>query len=217
MVYNKINELKKSIIRQSNRVIKIYESTVNYIETLDPGIKQDIIEKQETKINQKEVKIEQTCTEIIALQHPEAIDLRFVMMTVKLNYDLERIADHCVNIIESIDDFDEKIISFDGIKILSSMVKDMLNNSIASFINLDSELAMEICKEDSIIDKKNNENVNEIINILENKKMSIKNSLSLIKVSNNLERIADLTTNISEETIYIANGKNIKHHKYDNE
>jgi phosphate transport system protein len=160
-----------------------------------------------------EIEIEEEAILLIARHQPAATDLRFLIGVIKINNDLERIGDHGVNIAES-------AISLVGqpdvkplihIPQMADMAVGMLKDSLDSFIYGDPEKARQVCTRDDQVDSMKSQVLQDLAAIMREKPGTIARGLDLILVSRNLERIGDLATDISEETIYIYQGKVIKH------
>jgi phosphate transport system protein len=176
-----------------------------------------VIEKDEPQANDCEIKIEELSIALIAKYEPKAKDLRTILMALKINNDLERAADHAVNISESgiflIDRPPVKPL-LDIPRMAEEAIK-MLKDSISSFINEDSALAQQVCERDNIVDGLEHQILRELITFMVSDASTIERSMHLVTISRNLERIADLSTNISEDVIFMVEGKNIKHHIQD--
>ncbi len=153
-------------------------------------------------IDRLENQIEEEAIQLLALEQPVAIDLRFLVAVLKINNDLERIGDHAVNIAEGA----ERLIGRPpfqpaiGIRAMSELVQEMLRQSLDAFIARDAALAKKVIQQDDILTY-----MAEMPNL-------ISHCLELISVSKNLERVGDLATNIAEDTIFIAEAKLVKHH-----
>jgi phosphate transport system protein len=154
---------------------------------------------------------------MIAQYEPKAKDLRTILMVLKINNDLERAADHAVNISESA----LFLIGQPPVKPLLDiprMAKEsisMLKDSISSFVSENPVLAQNVCERDSIVDGLANQILRELITFMTSSAGTIERSVHLLAIARNLERIADLSTNISEDVIFMVEGKNIKHHILD--
>jgi phosphate transport system protein len=174
-----------------------------------------VINDDEKTVNELEIKIDETCTNLIALYHPEAKDLRSILMISKMTADLERIGDCAVNISESslylIDKAPVKPLI--DLPRMAEEANRMVKDSINSFINESAELAVNVCERDNVVDELRDQILRELITYMFSDPSTIERALHLIRISNNIERIADLSTNISEETVYVAKGMIIKHHK----
>lgn len=216
MIDNKINKLKENIVSHANDIEKMLTDTIEGFLSRNSDILQRVKNKDEKKINEHEVKIDKLCAKIFALYQPEAKDLRTVYMISRMNSDLERMGDHCVNIAESSLYLIDNPIS-SSLSRIKKMAKEtiaMLVNSINAFINDEVEEAINVCKYDSIIDDYNEKIFKEIIDYIVAHPNETESALNFLRIANNLEKIADLTTNLSEETIYIVSGKTIKHHQF---
>ena len=210
---NKMIELKKMIIEQSSIVEKMIEKAMNGLINKDKNILEEVIQIDETRVNRNDILIDELCVNILALFQPEAKDLRTTMMISKMGVDLERIGDSAVNIAESALYLISKPIvkPYRDLPRMAEVTVKMLNDSINSFINKSEMLAISVCKSDSVVDELRDQIIRELITYMFSDPHTIERSLHLIRISDNLERIADLSTNIAEDTIYIIKGKVIKH------
>ncbi len=216
MIEKEITSLKEHILKQANRADKMITNAIKGLIENDKDLLEKVIDKQEPKVNKNEIKIDRLCIRTIALYQPEAIFLRTVFIISKMNYDIERMADNAVTIAKhSIKIVDEPISHFlkDIIKI-KDVALAMLKDSMKSFIDRDSFLAREVCIRDSEVDFLANKFFKEAVKFMTLHPKNIERALSLIDISDSLERIADLTTNISENVVYMVEGKIIKHHWY---
>jgi len=150
--------------------------------------------ENEVRINTLELEIDNAIIDLLALQQPVASDLRFIIAAQKINNDLERIGDHAVNIAES--DLNLlKMKPLDTLLELPKMVvttKIMLRSALDSFILLDPKMAQIVLETDDQIDNLNRSMTTEVIEMLRADKRSIECGLELIRISRNLERVADM-------------------------
>lgn len=170
--------------------------------------------KSDAKINEMEIDIDNQCIRILALYHPEAEDLRTVSMIMKINNDLERIGDHAVNIAEKTIYLADKppVKPLIDIPRMADKAIQMLQESLDAFVNKDAELAVEVCKRDDEVDTLEPQIVRELVTYMIGDPQTIDRSLNLILIAREIERVADLATNIAEDTYYIVSGKSLKHH-----
>jgi phosphate transport system protein len=168
----------------------------------------------ERTINNLEIDIDHGVADFFALFQPVAIDLRFMLAIQKINNDLERIGDHCVNIAQS-------AISFVGYEQKTGMLElpkmiaigqSMLHDACESFFTKNLQLARTVLETDDIIDELNRANTREAIHMVKADKTSIEMALELLRISRNLERIGDLSTNVAEEVIFHVQARVVKHH-----
>jgi phosphate transport system protein len=171
------------------------------------------VHRLEEEINKRELEIEEEATTLIALQKPEAKNLRIILMIIAMNSDLERMGDLAVNITKRAEylikkPFIKKLIN---IPTMAEETLKMLRNSIKSFIDENVELAKQVCIDDDIVDDLKEQIYRVLITYMIDNPGTIKRAFNINNISQNLERIADLSTNIAEETIYMTEGKVIKH------
>ena len=168
----------------------------------------------EDKVNHAEVEIEEEVLRLLAVRQPAAGDLRLLTAILKINNDLERIADQAVNISELAVFLlkEPPLKPLIDIPQMAALAQKMIKNSIDAFVHHDPALAQQVCKDDDEVDNINDQLFRELLTyIIENPKSTTR-AVDLILVSRNIERIADHDTNISEDVIFIEQGKNIKHH-----
>ncbi|OHD36298.1 MAG: phosphate transport system regulatory protein PhoU [Spirochaetes bacterium GWF1_31_7] len=215
MVFNKIIELKETIVLQSNRIEKMLQNCLKGVIAKDSLVIDKVVNKHEKKINKNEIKIDEVITAILALYHPEAKDLRYVLMMARMNYDLERMGDHCVEIAESaffLLDKPEVKPLIDIPRMFESTI-NMLQETVTAFINEDVVLSMAIHQKDNEIENIANQVFRELLTYMISDPKKIENAFHLITISTNLVKISELITNIAEATIYIVEGKVVKHTK----
>jgi phosphate transport system protein len=166
------------------------------------------------KIDELEIAIEDMCIELIARHQPVGSDLRFLIGAIKMNNDLERMGDHSVNIADCIEYVIEgpHVAQITNIWSMAKIVKEMLRESVESFIHNDAARAQKVCERDSVVDEMRNETIRILLTYMLEEPEKIGSAIQYLLVAKNLERIADLSTNICEDVIYIAQARVIKHH-----
>lgn len=208
-----INKLKKMLFEMATSVEEMIAKSVKALEENNMILAEEVI-KSDQKVNQMEVDIDNQCIRILALYHPEAEDLRTVTMIMKINNDLERIGDHAVNIAEMTQYLADKppVKPLIDIPKMADKAIEMLQESLDSFVNKDADLAVQVCKKDDEVDALEPQIVRELITYMISDPQTIDRALTLILIARGLERVADLATNIAEDTYYISSGKILKHH-----
>jgi phosphate transport system protein len=168
-------------------------------------------------VDQMELRNEEAAVHLLALQQPVAADLRFLVAALKINNDLERIGDHAVNIAEGAIRLDAAKSGRPNVDLthMAEIARTMLKRALDSFVRKDPALALEVCKEDDVLDQKNRSIIRELLTYMAENPAMITASIEIMTASRNLERVGDLATNIGEETIFIAEGRTIKHHVAD--
>ena len=179
----------------------------------DVELARQVIAKDEL-VNNYEIKIEEECIRLLATQQPLASDLRMLTAILKINNDLERIADHAVNIAQSVEKIADKppVKPLISIPRMTEIVQEMLRSSLDALVQEKLELARQVCQQDDEVDNLNDEVVRELITYMMEDPRTISRALELINISKNLERVADLATNIAEDVVFIFQAKIIKHH-----
>lgn len=168
------------------------------------------------EIDRREVGIEEECLKILALHQPVAVDLRRVATVIKINADLERIADLAHNIAEraqalaSESDFPIPARLRRMVELATQMVRDALD----SFVNLDALAARRVCTQDEEVDRYNREIIQELYELMRSRPEMIAPAMHCFSASRHVERIADHATNIAEDVIYLVEGE-IARHKHD--
>ena len=174
----------------------------------------DEVLRDEDAINQMELQIDDACMRILALHQPEASDLRFIAMALKINGDLERIGDLAVNIVQRV----RKLLTEPPLKPLIDLpqmaleAQKMLRDSLDAFVQGDPDLARDVCRRDDTVDAYNNQIFRELLTYMMEDARTITRALHVLLIARQLERVADHATNISEDVIYFVQGKSIKHH-----
>ncbi|MBN1694541.1 phosphate signaling complex protein PhoU [candidate division WOR-3 bacterium] len=218
MLDERMKSLKKEIVNYASLVESMIEESIAGLSKRDKALLESVMKEKENKANNLEMLIEEHCIEIIAQFEPRAKNLRLILMILKMNNDLERMADHAVNIADSASFLIKlkKEESMEEILNLSNETKEMLKDSIDSFIDGDTKKAKKVCQRDDVVDKIRDKIIKtSVVNMCSDLDSldSVDQRVHIMRIAKNLERIADLSTNICEDTIYMVEGKDIKHGK----
>ena len=217
MLREKITELKHLLIQDAGLVEDMLSRSMRGLLEKNPDMLYQVVKNQEPRVNAYERSIDELCVQTIAQFEPVARDLRLVIMIIKMNKDLERMADHAVNISESglyliANPF---VGSYSDLPSMGENTVGMLKDAINAFVNEDVVMAQAVCNRDNIVDDAGDRILKELTIVMKGKKDIIPRALALMRIAHNLERIADLSTNIAEEVIYIVEGRDIKHYKHE--
>ncbi len=213
---DEISKLKKMLFEMATSIEEMIAKSIKALKDSNMIMAEEVI-KSDAKINRMEIEIDEQCIRILALQHPEAEDLRTVTMIMKINSELERIGDHAANIAEKAIYLADKLPVKPLIDIprMADKAIEMLQESLDAFVNKDAELAVAVCKKDDEVDALEPQIVRELITYMISDPQTIDRALTLILIARDIERVADLATNIAEDTYYIASGKTLKHHAFE--
>ncbi|MBN1755076.1 phosphate signaling complex protein PhoU [bacterium] len=219
MLSEKILLLKQHLIECASLTENMIAKSIKGLIKREREYLVEVIEVDEPRVNTFEIEIDEMCTGLIAQYQPTAKDLRTILMVLKINNDLERVGDDSVNISQSALFIIERpqIKPFVRIPKMAEETIKMLNDSIDSFINEAPSLAKSVCERDNIVDNHRNEIFKDLISSMTSDPQTIERAIHVMRIATNLERIADLSTNICEDIVYMVEGKVIKHHKGDME
>lgn len=208
-----LEKLKSTLVGMAGLAEDAVRSAVDALLTRDPQKAADVI-KGDAELDAIEIELEDQAINLLALHQPMAGDLRLIAMAMKISSDLERVGDHGVNIAEGVGWLIEAP-PFPVIPEIEEMVRvaiDMLADSLDAFVRGDSGLAREVLKRDDRVDELHENNFRILLTHMMEDPRKITAGMDLLLISGNLERIADLATNISEEVVYLVEGRIIKHH-----
>jgi len=216
IVEEEIGKLKKLILEMAAFAEDLISKSIQALKENNMILAEEII-KMGGKIDEMEIKIDNLAIKILALQHPEAQDLRTVTMIMKINNDLERIGDHAENIAEKVLFLADKppVKPLIDIPRMGEMAIAMLKDGLDAFVNKNDLLAVEVCKRDDEVDSMEDQIVRELLTYMISDPTTIDRGMVLILIARSLERVADLATNIAEDAYYIAKGVVLKHHAID--
>lgn len=168
-------------------------------------------------IDGMEMEIESQCIDLLALHQPMARDLRMLTSALKIANDLERVGDHAVNIAQSAERLAEArpITPEPEIIEMARLAREMLSDALEAFIRGDAAAGREVCRRDDQVDALHRSVFRILLTHMMEDAHSISAGMELFLVSRNLERVADLATNIGEDVVFLVEGKSIKHHAED--
>lgn len=215
--HDQLSSLKQKLLDMSAAAEERTDLAVEALMTRDREKARLVIEG-DAELNRLEVEVEQAAVELLALQQPMARDLRFIIGAIKVSNDLERVGDHAVNIAESairLADLPKSDIPVPEIEVMARRARRMLADSLDAFIRADGALGRKVCLDDDIVDSLHDSVFRVLLTHMLADAKTITPSLELLLVGRNLERVADLATNIGEDAVYLAEGKQIKHHRDD--
>ncbi|HTL71423.1 MAG TPA: phosphate signaling complex protein PhoU [Candidatus Eisenbacteria bacterium] len=208
-----LKDLKQRLLRMADVAQEMIGLAVRCLVEREPARAEDVFRLEET-VNRSEVEIEDSVLKLLALRQPIARDLRLLTAILKINNDLERVADQACNISETALYLlkEPPLKPLIDIPHMAGLAQKMIKNSLEAFVNQDAALAKEVCLDDDAVDRINDQVFRELLTYMMQDPKAVQRAVDLILISRNLERIADHATNISEDVIFIVQGKNVKHH-----
>ncbi len=211
----KLQEIKDKLFAFSALASSMIEKSIRAIVTKDEALAREVIDVDEHMANDFDHSIERETINFIALYQPEARTLRSVYMYAKIGTDLERLADHGVNIAESAQYLITRpdIKPYIDIPRMSDEAQKMLADAMTAFSTQDTRLAINVVERDDIVDQLGNQILRELLTYMMADPTTIDRSLQILFVSGNLERVADLATNIAEDVVFATTGRLIRHNR----
>jgi phosphate transport system protein len=208
-----LESLKTMLMKMASMAEDNFHNAIRALVERNVEMAQTVI-RSDGRVDALELEIDNAIVDMLALQKPVASDLRLIIAAQKINNDLERISDHAVNIAQSAQTLtvSAPLPSLLQIPQMSEMTRMMLRDALDAFLHLEPDKARAVCKQDDQVDDMNRSNAREVIGFISAKTLPVEEGLDLIRVSRNLERVADLATNIAEEVVFLTQARVMKHH-----
>jgi phosphate transport system protein len=211
--HDQLGALNRRLLAMSEKAEALIELSVDALLSKDQG-KAEAVIAGDRELDAMELEIEAAALELLALQQPMARDLRFIVGAIKVTSDLERIGDHAVNIAQTA----QRLVALNStitpdpeIEDMARRARSMLGDAIDAFLRADGALGRNVCARDDQVDALHESVFRILLTHMMADPRTINPSLEYLLVSRNLERVADLATNIGEDAVFLAEGKNIKH------
>jgi phosphate transport system protein len=211
--HEQLDHLKQRLLDMSERAEALVDLSVEALLHRDAG-KADAVIEGDGELDALEVEVEGLAVSLLALQQPMARDLRFLISAIKISSDLERVGDHAVNIAQSA----QRLVAMRSnitpdpeVEDMARRARLMLGDSLDAFVRGDGVLGRDVIRRDDQVDSLHDSLFRILLTHMLEDATTISAALELFLVSRNLERVADLATNIAEDAVYLAEGKTIKH------
>lgn len=209
---DELDQLKSMLVGMAGLAEEAVHAAVDALLERD-GDKAEQVKRNDKLIDDLEVQVDNQAISLLALQQPMARDLRLITMAMKISNDLERVGDHAVNIAEMLHYLIEAapFPVLPEIEEMQSIATEMLSKSLDAFIRADSRLARSVLEMDDRVDDLHDNNFRILLTHMMEDPRKITAGMDLLLISGNLERIADLATNIAEDVVFLVEGRSIKH------
>ncbi|MCA1743738.1 MAG: phosphate signaling complex protein PhoU [Desulfonatronovibrio sp.] len=207
-----LDRLNMKIMQMVVQTEQALSKTVNAYSRMDADMAQQVVDNDH-RINELEVQVYDMCLRLLALEQPVAKDLRFILGCMRVCSDLERIGDESANISDATIflSLNPPMEFYDKILLMGQKSYDMLQEAIIAFSSPDLEKAVDVCKMDFEVDELNSTVLKEIIQFMSKRSDTIEPCVQSINIARRFERIADMATNIAENTMFIVKGTSLKH------
>ena len=208
-----LDALKSQLLLMGGRTEAIVQKSVESLKRRDARLAREVFDDDKA-IDRLEIDIDERCVGLLALRQPLAVDLRLITAALKISNDLERVGDHAVNIAVCSLRLCEvpPLKPLVDIPRMADLAAGMLRDALDAFVRRDAATARRLVRRDDQVDDINRQLFRELITFMLEDTSTITRAMDLILVARNLERVADLATNIAEEVVFVAEARIIKHH-----
>ena len=212
--HQSLDDLKERLLVMAGMAEQAIQRAIEAYRTRDTSIC-DLVMHGELAINKLEREIDQMALDLLAMEQPMAIDLRFILAVIKINADLERVGDQAVNIAERVCDLNAFAAAEMPIDIphMASVASAMVRKALQAFIEGDAELAESVLAMDDQVDKMNEAAYYSLSLLIKDQPALTAQALNALVISRNLERVADHATNIAEDVIFWIRDADVHHHQ----
>jgi len=207
-----LEELKERLLWMAGLAERAVHQAVQAVFQKDEALATRVLDEEKT-INEMQIEIDDRVMQLVALQQPMAVDLRFILSASRINNDLERIGDQAVNIAQSA----QRILRHPQVKPyvdlprMSELAEGMVRDSLNALVNRDADLAKSVLIRDDEVDHLRDQIFRELLTYMMENSAVIYPAFELVLITKNLERIGDHATNIAEDVIYMVAGRDVRH------
>ena len=209
-----LDELKEQLLVMAGLAEQAIQRAIEAYRVRDLSIC-DLVSRSEIAINRLEREIDQASLDLLAMEQPTAIDLRFILSVIKINADLERVGDAAKSISDRVRNMEQMAAADLPVDIpkMASLAAEMVRKSLQSFIEADAGMAQVVLTMDDAVDAMNRAAYKSLIRVMEEQSYLAPQALNALMISRALERVADHATNIAEDVIFWVQGADVRHHK----
>jgi phosphate transport system protein len=209
-----LEELKEQLLRMAGLAEQSIQRAIEAYRVRDLSIC-ELVNRSELAINRLEREIDQAALDLLAMEQPMAVDLRFILSVIKINADLERVGDAAKAISDRVRNMEQMAQADLPVDIphMAALAAEMVRKSLQAFIEGDAEMARTILTMDDAVDAMNRAAYKSLTKVMEEESHLAKQALNALMISRALERIADHATNIAEDVIFWIQGDDVRHHK----
>lgn len=211
--HQNLDDLKEKLLVMAGMAEQAIQRAIEAYRVGDLSIC-DLVVRSEPAINRIEREIDQMALDLLAMEQPMAIDLRFILAVIKINADLERVGDQAVNIAERVRDL-QSLADVDlpvDIPKLANLAAAMIRRALQAFIDADAVLAEKVLLMDDEVDELNRSVYRTLTGWIQQRPDCASRALNVLVIARNLERVGDHATNIAEDVIFWVRGADVRHH-----
>ncbi|MHB8389817.1 MAG: phosphate signaling complex protein PhoU [Acidobacteriaceae bacterium] len=211
--HQNLDDLKEKLLVMAGMAEQATQRAIEAYRVGDVSIC-DLVTRSEPAINRMERDIDQMALDLLAMEQPMAIDLRFILSVIKINADLERVGDQAVNIVERVHDLQSlpQVELPVDIPKLATLAATMVRNALQAFIDADPAMAEKVLLMDDEVDEMNRAIFRTLTRCIQDRPEHSQQALDVLIIARNLERVGDHATNIAEDVIFWVRGADVRHH-----
>ena len=209
-----LDDLKENLLVMAGLAEQAIQRAIEAYRVRDLSIC-DLVSRSEIAINRLERDIDQAALDLLAMEQPMAIDLRFILSVIKINADLERVGDAAKMISDRVRSMEQMAVAelpVDSPR-MASLAADMVRKSLQAFIEADTDMARTVLTMDDAVDTMNRAAYKSLTRVMQEESHLAPQALNALMVARALERVADHATNIAEDVIFWVQGADVRHHK----
>ena len=212
--HEQLQDLFKTVVSMGNLAEEMIRLAVRSLVVRDESLQERVF-AAEQEVNALQVKVDETAVRLTILQQPVARDARFLFMASRIGGELERVADHAINISLSARHVIEAppLRPLVELPIMADVAQKMVRDSLSAMINRDVSMAQAVLEDEKKVDAFRNQIFQTLLEWMKQDSTTVDRAMSLILIARNLERIGDHATNIAEEIIYWIQGRDVRHSK----
>lgn len=209
---NELRELRQQLLSMAGWVEDMIANSVRSLTERDESLAERTIELDKN-VNRTELETDELCMVILARRQPMASDLRFITLALKMVTDLERIGDLAVNICERAIDLNRQpqLAPYRDIPRMAEIVQSMVHDAIDAFVEGDAEKAYDVIERDDEVDELYARVFRDLLQLMTTEPAAVERGIHVQSVAKFLERMADHSTNLAEQVIFMINGKDVRH------
>ena len=207
-----LEQIRSTLLRMGGLVERQIREAMQALIERD-GARADAVLRTDDEVDELQKEIDGQCSRMLALQQPMATDLRFLVATMKIATDLERMGDSAVNVAQAVAHLNEEppLKPYIDLPRLAQITQEMVRDSLDSFVRKDASAAIDVCKRDDEVDALYKQLFRELVTYMIEDPKNITRALHLLLVARNYERIADHATNVGEDVVFYVEGRDIRH------
>ena len=207
-----LTQLKDDLLRMSALAEQNVAESLKALVVRDPALARKV-DADDNQLDHLQMDIDERCVQLIALRQPKARDLRFIIVAMKIAAELERIGDQAVNIAHRVEDVSREPLLKPLVDIpkMAELARGMIHDALDAFVYAKPDAARAVIVRDEQVDSLNRQVHRELTSFMIEDPHTITRALALMGIAHNLERIADHSTNIAEDVVYLYEGRDIRH------